>query len=228
MTTRTGLLTFAIPLLAGTLATTATAQESPRYTWLGASYQWTDVNYAVKLDGAQHEGFKVDASVGLIDFGRFGVHVFGEYFDGDFSGTCFVTTESGAPCPPEGQGDLDSKSYVAGAGLSFSLTDTTDLVGKLAYLNSELEDIDDDGWTGELLIRSAISDKVEVEGGYRYSDIGGDSNISNNDILLGLGYHVNEWLTLRARGIVFDDDTGFEIGARVYFGSFLGRDNVIR
>ena len=27
-------------------------------------------------------------------------------------------------------------------------------------------------------------------------------------------------------GIVFDTDTGFELSARLYFGSFLGRDTI--
>jgi len=66
---------------------------------------------------------------------------------------------------------------------------------------------------------------VELEVGFRYSELS-DSNISNNDVLLGLGYHVTDYLTLRATGIVFDTDTGFELSARLYFGEFLGRDTI--
>ena len=66
---------------------------------------------------------------------------------------------------------------------------------------------------------------MEIEAGYRYSDLG-DSDIGNSDVLLGLGYHVTDYLTLRVRGIVFDNDTGLELSARLYFGSFLGRDAI--
>jgi hypothetical protein len=45
-------------------------------------------------------------------------------------------------------------------------------------------------------------------------------------VFLGLGYHVTDYLTLRAMGVVFDTDTGFELEARLYFGNFLGRDTM--
>ena len=75
------------------------------------------------------------------------------------------------------------------------------------------------------MVRSELSENVEVEAGVRYSDLS-DSNIGNTDVLLGLGYHVTDYLTLRARGVVFDDDTGIEIGARLYFGTFIDRDTM--
>lgn len=228
MTMRIRSLTLAAPLLAGVWASTAIAAETPRYTWLGVAYQKTDVNYVVKLNGAEHDGVKVDLSLGLAEFGRFGVHVFGEYFDGDFGGACLTAVDTSGVCPAAGRGDRDSKSWVGGAGLSYGLTDATHVVGSVAYLNAELEDADEDGYTAQLLLRSALSERVELEGGYRYSDVGGASDISNNDILIGLGYHLTDWLSLRGRGIVFDDDTGWEVGFRMYFGGFLGRDNLFR
>jgi hypothetical protein len=75
------------------------------------------------------------------------------------------------------------------------------------------------------MVRSEMSENVEIEAGFRYTDLT-DSNISNNDVLLGLGYHVTDYLTLRALGVVFDTDTGFELSARLYFGTFLGRDTM--
>src|SRR5690606_12492986 len=171
----------------GVWASTAVAAESPRYTYFGVGYQKTDVNYVVKLNGADHDGVKLDLSIGLAEFGRFGVHVFGEYFDGDFGGACFGAVDTAGVCPAEGLGDRDSKSWVGGAGLSYALTDSTHVVGSAAYLNAELEDVDEDGYTAQLLVRSAISERVELEGGYRYSDVGGESDISNSDDLIGLG-----------------------------------------
>lgn len=51
-----------------------------------------------------------------------------------------------------------------------------------------------------------------------------DSDIDNRDAIIGLGYKVNNNLALRVRGVVFDDDTGIELGIRFNFASLLGRD----
>lgn len=208
----------------------------PRYSYFDVGYQWTDVNYAVKQDGGQHEGIKLNGSVGLAQFGRVGVHLFGEFFDGTFSGvrsTCDGGEGGGTITV---SGDRDSQSIVGGLGVSYALAESTDIVVRGAYIDiskfetadgttCQLVSGDDSGYFAEAMLRSELSDKVEIEAGFRYSDLS-DSGISNNDVLLGLGYHVTDYLTIRAMGVIFDDDTGIELGGRLYFGSFLGRDNV--
>ncbi|MCL4721274.1 MAG: outer membrane beta-barrel protein [Gammaproteobacteria bacterium] len=216
-----------LPLVAAASVSTPVAaqpagsDEGPRYTYLDLGYQWADVNYAVKQDGARHEGFKLNGSVGLTRWGDFGLHLFGEYFDGELTGAA-------GPC----SGDRDSTGYAAGLGLNWKVRETVDLVGRAGYVNAELEvpdesctlqDVDDDGYLLEGLVRSELSDKVEIEAGVRYSDL---TDIANTDVFLGLGYHVTDYLTLRGRAMVFDDDTGFELGARFYFGRFIGRDSL--
>ena len=214
-------------LVIGGWAAAAAADESggPRYSYFDVSYQWTDVNFAVKQSGGQHEGFKLNGSVGLVDVGPVGVHVFGEFFDGDFNG-------ARTSC---GNIKRNSQSIAGGLGLNYGVTETTDLVVRAAYVDiSEFEipdntcalvSADDHGYFAEAMVRSELSENVEVEAGVRYSDLS-DSNIGNTDVLLGLGYHVTDYLTLRARGVVFDDDTGIEIGARLYFGTFIDRDTM--
>lgn len=232
-----------LPLVAGgwlaiAAAPTAFAADDasggPRYSYFDAGYQWIDVNYAVKQEGGRHEGIKLNGSVALANFGDFGLHVFGEFFDGEFSGAR-TTCLDGEGATVSFTGDRDSQSVAGGLGLSYRLAETTDVVARAAYVDISkfeipndtcaLVDINDDGYLAEGMIRSEISENVEIEAGYRYSDLS-DSDISNNDIFLGLGYHVTDYLTLRARGIVFDDDTGFELNVRLYFGSFLGRDAI--
>jgi hypothetical protein len=205
----------------------------PRYSHFDAGYQWTDVLYAVKQEGGQHEGFQLRGSVGLAEFGRVGVHVFGEYFDGDFSGV--RTSCDGGEGITGFTGDRDSQAIAGGLGASFAVAEATDLVVRAAYVDITEFEIpnnscalvsgDDSGYFGEAMVRSMLSENVEIEAGVRYSDLS-DSDISNTDVLLGLGYDVTDYLTIRARGVVFDDDTGIEIGARLYFGTFLGRDNI--
>lgn len=238
----------ALPLLTGFFlagaATPVVAQDAgqnaaewsggPRYSYFDAGYQWVDVNYAVKQEGGQHEGLKLNGSVGLAEFGRVGLHLFGEFFDGDFTGLT-TTCDGGEGGSTTIRGDRDSQSVAGGLGLSYAVAESTDVVVQAAYVDitdfeipnesCQLVSGDDDGYFAEAMVRSLLSENVEIEAGFRYSDLS-DSGISNNDVLLGLGYHVTDYLTIRARGVIFDDDTGIEISARLYFGNFLGRDSL--
>jgi len=232
----------ALPLVTGgwlaVAATPATADDSsggPRYSYFDAGYQWADVNYAVKQEGGQHEGIKLNGSLALTNFGDFGLHLFGEFFDGDFSGARSTCDGGEGGSPISFTGDRDSQSFAGGLGISYRVVENTDFVARAAYVDiSEFEipndscqlvSLDDDGYFAEAMVRSELSENVEIEAGYRYSDLS-DSDISNNDILLGLGYHVTDYLTFRVRGVIFDDDTGLELSVRTYFGTFLGRDAI--
>jgi opacity protein-like surface antigen len=223
--------------LAGAALAPATAADwsgGPRYSYFDAGYQWVDSNYGVKLEGGQHEGVKLNGAVGLAQFDRVGIHLFGEYFDGDFSGLR-TTCDGGEGGSASFTGDRDSQSLAGGLGASYAIAESTAVVARLAYVDiTEFETPnnlcqpvsgDDTGYFGEVMVRSELSENVEIEAGFRYSSLD-DSDVSDNEVLLGLGYHLTDYLTIRARGVVFDDDTGVEIGARLYFGSFLGRDTL--
>lgn len=227
----------ALPLVTGGWRAAAAAEDSsggPRYTYFDAGYQWTDVNYAIKQEGGQHDGIKLNGSVDLVKLGPTGVHVFGEFFDGNFSGVTTVC-DNGQGGTEKFSGDRDSQSFAGGLGVNYRALEKTDIVLRAAYVdiskfqvpNSQcrLESIDDHGYFAEASVRSELSENVEIEAGFRYADLS-DSDISNNDVFLGLGYHVTDYLTLRAMGVVFDTDTGFELEARLYFGNFLGRDTM--
>ncbi|MEO8225634.1 MAG: hypothetical protein ABI661_12590 [Gammaproteobacteria bacterium] len=226
----------ALPLVTGGWLAAAAAEDSagPRYSYLDAGYQWTDVNYAVKQEGGSHKGIKLNGSVGLFELGPVGLHLFGEFFDGNFSGV-HTSCDGGEGGSTSFSGDRNSQSIAGGLGLSYAITEKTDVVVRAAYVDisdfevpdnaCQLVSVDDHGYFGEAVVRSELSENVEIEAGVRYSDLS-DAGISNTDVLLGIGYHVTDYLTVRARGVVFDDDTGIEIGARLYFGSFLGRDTL--
>ncbi len=232
----------ALPLVAGgLLAGTATPAgaaeempEGPRYTFFDAGYQWTDVNYAVEQDGGQHDGVVLRGSVDLVKLGPVGVNVFGEYFDGTFSGVKSLCND-GEGGTTTIDPDRDSQSIVGGLGVHYRIAEKTDIGAQIGYVDySEFQipndvcglvSTDDQGYTAEAMVRSEMSENVEIQAGFRYTELT-DSNISNNDVLLGLGYHVTDYLSLRAMGVVFDTDTGFELSARLYFGTFLGRDTI--
>lgn len=118
----------AMPLVTvGWFGTASAADPQPQYTYFDAGYQWMDTNNAVRMDGGQHEGIKLNASLGLTEFGPVGLHLFGEYFDGDFNGA------------GDGCGDRDSKSYVAGLGGRYKLTESTHIVANLGYVDVDFD-----------------------------------------------------------------------------------------
>ncbi len=227
-----------LPLAAGASLAAAAAEDNaggPRYSYFDAGYAWKDINYAVGQDGGSHEGIVLRGSVGLVNLGPVGLQVFGEFFDGDFSGT---TTEcdGGEGVTIRSSNNRDSQSIAGGLGAYLPIAEKTNIEVRAAYVDitefdtpnnlCQLVAGDDDGYFAEVMVRSALSENVELEAGFRYAELS-DSNTSNNDVLLGIGYDVTDYLTLRATGIVFDTDTGFELSARVYFGTvFLGRDTM--
>lgn len=226
----------AVVLAASILASGPTRAEGPGpgYTYLGVSYEWTDVKYGVnpsadeRYNNGTIEGYNVDASLGLLSW----LHILGQYFDGDCV-NC-GTAASGSSF------DQGFKGYKLGGGLNIGFetigwNDRTDLVLRGYYVDVEQSNLNPgnpptltgDGWAGEGLIRSQISPRADLEVGFAYQEVG---SVKNTDAIVGLNYRVAWGLSLLARGIVFDDDTGFELGVRWYFGDLLfgGRDSIVR
>lgn len=224
----------ALALMAGPALAAEDWTGGPRYSSFDAGYQWTDSLYGVKVEGGQHEGVKLAGSVGIAEFGRVGLHLFGEFFDGDFTGVS-TTCDGGEGGSTVFSGDRGSQALAGGLGASYALSEATDVVVRAAYVdisefetpNSQCQLVsgDDTGYFGEVMFRSEFSEKVELEAGFRYSSLD-DSDASDSEVILGIGYNLTDYLALRARGVVFDDDTGIELGARLYFGNFLGRDTI--
>jgi len=222
-------------LAAGTAAAADDYSGGPRYSYFDAGYQWVDSLYAVKQEGGQHDGVKLTGSLGIAEFGRVGVHLYGEFFDGDFSGITTTCDGGEGGGSTSFSGDRASQALAGGLGASFAVSEITDVVVRAAYVDitdfetpdntCQLVSGDDTGYLGEVLVRRLFSENVEIEAGFRYTDLD-DSGVSDNEVSLALGYHLTDYLTLRARGVIFDDETGIELGARLYFGSFLGRDSI--
>jgi opacity protein-like surface antigen len=230
----------AAPALLAAAPGASAFEGDPSYTYLGVGYAWNDVSYAVKQEGATHEGINVEGSLGLLEFGKFGLHLYGEFFDGDFATNLQVDGGEGTTV---GVPDGDSRGYQLGLGLAYALSDRVDLIGRASYASTEvdlpdsqgqLRSVDGDGYVLHALVRGMVSDRVELEAGYRYTDIsdvavnGSGNDVSNSDVILALTYGVTDQFAVRVRGIVFDDDTGLEFGARWYFGRLIGRDHLFR
>lgn len=207
--------------------------DTPRYSFVGASYEWTDVKYGVGtqndlLNSGRFEGVNLEGSIGLVDF----VHVAAEYFDADCA-NCFNPGHfsPGSTLPAQ---DLDFSGFKAGVGvnptLGFIGSDNTDFVLRVNYVDVELEgqglDISSDGYSVEAGLRSQVSERAEVYAGYEYFDV----DDTSGTVVLGLGYELGAGVTFLARGIVFNNEAGLDLGLRWYFGSALfgDGDSVVR
>lgn len=227
----------ALTALAVSLLISAAARAEgpdPDYTYIGVSYEWTDVKFGVnpsadeRFNNGTIEGYNVDASLGLLSW----LHILGQYFDGDCK-NCGTAADGS-------QFDQGFEGYRVGGGVnigfeSIGWNDRTDLVLRGYYVDVEQSKLNPgnpptltgDGWSGEGFIRSQISPRAEFEVGYAYQNVG---TVKNADVVVGLNYRLGWGIALLARGIIFDDDTGFELGARWYFGDlvFGGRDSIVR
>ena len=87
----------------------------PSYTYLGVSYEKTDVKNGIdpssdaRFNNGELEGYNIDASLGILNW----LHVAGQYFDGD----C-------VPCGTNANGnsfDQGFSTYKVGLGVNFGL-----------------------------------------------------------------------------------------------------------
>jgi opacity protein-like surface antigen len=228
----------AVPALLAAAPGASAYEGDPSYSYLGVGYAWNDVNYGVTQEGGKHEGVNLEGSLGLAEFGKFGLHLYGEFFDGDFATNLVVDGGEGSVTVPDG----DARGYQIGLGLSYALSERVDLIGRANYASTkvdlpdsegQLRSVDGDGYVLHALVRGMVSDRVELEAGYRYTKINdvaadGSDDVSNSDLILALTYGVTDQFAVRVRGLVFDDETGIEVGARWYFGRLIGRDHLFR
>jgi hypothetical protein len=228
-------------MTATALFSTAVLADGPGYTYLAASYEWTDVKYGVDPNGDPDfnnggiEGVNLDLSVGILSW----FHLTGQYFTGDCTG-CSTFSQNNQPTNV----DLDFEGYKLGIGFNVNLNkkENTDFVIRGNYIDVDLDTpknapfsggVPGDGYSILGQIRSQISEKADVMVGYEYTIVDytdpttGSQSVKNRDLLVGIGYRVWKGLSLNGNAIVFDDDTGFDLGVRWYFGGLWDGDSII-
>jgi len=205
--------------------------DGPGYTYVGASYEWTDVKYGVNpgvdenFNFGKFDGANIDASLGILGF----MHMNGQVFSGNCLGC--GTDSTGA------EFDQDFTAYKIGLGFNLGLDligldEDTDVIFRGNFIDVDMDSqtqgsITDDGWSAEIGVRSQISEKAEVMVGYEYQEVG---PVKNRDLKVGLAYTFWGGIALTGDAIVFDNDTGFSLGVRWYFGKLLfgDRDSIVR
>jgi hypothetical protein len=181
------------------LAGGAQAQDGPNYNYLQFGYLHVDFD-DTDVDG---EAWSLGGSAAITDM----FHVIGSYDDGDLDGDFGV--------------DVDFSRLRLGAGINYALTSTTDLVGDLYYLDVEVDpdgpgEADEDGFGLKAGVRSMLSDQLELNGGLRYEDLGGDLD-DETSIYAGAVYSFTEQWGVYGGAEFGDDASEYGIGARFYF-----------
>jgi len=210
------------------------AVETPRYSYIAFNFESTETKEGVDPsdDPAFNNGdfslFTAQGSLGITDW----FHLHGEYFDGNCN-RCESNTFETDPGPPPVNSttisDRDFNGYKIGGGINYALgfigLDEADIVLRAHYLDISLDGAEDDnGYSVDTLLRAQVSDRAEVWAGTEYQNI---ADIENIDIVIGLGYDLWQGLTLTGSGIIFNNESGFDIGLRWYFGDrLLDRDSL--
>ena len=174
------------------LAPLAAHAESPSYSYVEGGYVRTNIDGI----GKDADGFALRGSVGFTD----DFFLFAGYLD-------------------QGVYGVDLKQYGVGAGYAWSMTDTTDLYGKVGYVKAEADldgfGIDDDGYSLGIGIRSFVTKNLELEAAVNYVDL----SDSGDDTTFGAGarWYFTEHFALGIEAEVGDDATSYGIGLRWSF-----------
>jgi opacity protein-like surface antigen len=199
-----GAAAFAIAVL-----TPAWAADGPRYTFVEAGYIHTEVDDDGTFgDDPDGDGFELGGSIAVTDL----VHLFTSYSDSDLDVDAFGINI-----------DVDYQALTAGAGLNYAVSDTVDLVGRLAYVDAEFDvDVpgffsaseDESGYALGAGVRAMITEVFELSGAISYVDL----DDSDTSFSLGAVYNFTP-VVAGAAGISFSDDvTSYGVGLRFYLG----------
>lgn len=189
-------ITTALALAAAMLPLMAQA-DNLSYSYVDIAYVNTDVDdFDEEIDG-----FALRGSVEITEQ----AFVFGGYTDQS-------TTVFGE--------DLDVRSYALGLGYAWPVSDTADIYGKVAYVETEAEfaglSVDDDGFSLGAGLRGRVAEQFELEGAVTYIDL----SDSGDDTVLGLGarWFFTDVFSLGVELETDDDATTYGVGGRFNFG----------
>ena len=188
----------------------AAAGDNVTYSYADLAYVTTDI------DGVNEDldGFALRGSYEVTDQ----AFLFGSYTD--------QSAESGGA-------DVDYATFTLGGGYAWSLSDRTDMYGKLGYVSSEVEvsvpglggfSVDDNGFLLGFGLRGRVAQQFELEGAVNYTDY----SDSGDDTSLGAAarWFFTDQFSAFAEGEFGDDVTTYGIGMRWNFGGNAGGQRV--
>ncbi|HZF29035.1 MAG TPA: porin [Gammaproteobacteria bacterium] len=187
----TGML---IPALGAAQEGTRPAKSSFNYSYAELGYDTT--NFDVGPGDIDGDGFTLSGSFRLTD----DWHLFAAY----------------------GQDDLDFgidvDTYAIGVGYTYPIRNDVDLYGRVLYIDQEVDfpgpaSADDDGLGLQFRVRGRVNEKLELEGGLQYVDVGN----SDTSLQAGARYYFTKAFSAGV-GVTFGGDAdGIGINARYSF-----------
>lgn len=167
-------------------------------------YNYGELRYVdTELDAgpfdADGDGFEIGGSLELAQ----SVHIFGSYQTLDF-----------------GSG-VDVSAFEVGGGYAVPLNNGADLVGRLSYIDGEIDagpgDFDDSGFGFSAGFRNMFHPQIEGRAFINYVDL--DESGDETSIELAGDYFLNDEIALGASLELGDDVTAWTLGARWFFGA---------
>ena len=184
-------LALAFGLLAA-LPLAAAAADAPAgdYTYVEGGYQHLDTDFADARGAYLKGSYKFDNNL----------YVFGQAQHGEFKNT-----------------NIDTTVYDVGGGYTFGVSDRVDLFGELAYVATEVEGFDADGYRAGLGLKAAFTPNFEGVAQVNYRD-GGDFE-SDWAGVLGARYAFTQNWSVSGQAEIFDDAdaTAYQVGVRYSF-----------
>ncbi len=174
----------------------------PALAVAGGSYDYVELGYInaefdagpADLDG---DGFRIEASVSATD----AVFVYANYAD--------IGLDLG----------IDATLLEIGGGWHTPLSNSTDFVATLAYVNVEADaggglSADDDGFGISAGLRGTPADRIELRGRILYEDL----DDSNTSLEIFGDYYFTENFSLGAGFLIDDDASAWLLQGRFHFG----------
>lgn len=182
--------------LAGLLAAGHVAAADFDYNY--GEIRYVDSDLDIGSFDADGDGFKVGGSLELTR----SVHIFGSFERLDF-------------------GRVDISAFEVGGGYAVPLDNGADLVGRLSYIDGEIDtpggDADNSGFGFSAGLRNMFTPRFEGRAFINYTDL--DETGEETSIELAGDYFLNDDVAIGASLELGDDATTWTIGARWYFGA---------
>ncbi len=179
------------------------------YSYLEAGYGQIELDDdgGVEADG---EGYRVAGSVAIGPT----YHLVAEYSSADLE-------VEGAPI------DADIDTISVGFGYNFPINPRADLIGRILYVESELQldspffsvEDDENGYGLQMRIRGEVAERLQLEGGIDYVDLGEDET----SLVVEGRYFLTGVLALGAGVELADDSTTYGVTLRFNFGARAAR-----
>ncbi len=157
------------------------------------SYTYVEADY-LNVDG-DADGFGLRGSVEFGDSGMYGFGGYNKVEVDDF--------------------DIDVDNYELGLGYAHDLSANTDLLSEVAYLNSDADGFDVDGWRASVGLRGSFT--PDFEGLAKLNYVDGDQFDGDFSATLGAQYKFTPMWGLTGEVEVADNAEAYLVGVRASF-----------